>query len=255
MIKYIHVLCLSCVLLSVSGLLNGCAERVPDILDHNPEDIRFVPKRVSLVHHMVDPGCGSGGLPGPCVVTEWDVLVLEAVRTHTGWQVAVYEQPNLELRHIAVTDGATPIDGIKDFVEVGDGHYSFVLDSPLPYMELTVFPLSTVRLETPENDPSCIEIIQDGILVLEVERTHIEWQVKVRRLNLELYEILITDGQTPIDVVKDFVEIGDGHYSFVLDSPLPYMELTVGILPTIGLEILEDGAYVNCTIQNIGIRY
>ena len=164
-------------------------------------------------------------------------------------------QPNLELHHITVTDGETSIDVIKDFVEVGDGRYSFVLDSLLPYMELTVFPLSTVKLETPENDPSCIEIIQDGVLVLEVERTHIEWQVKVHRFNLELYEILVTDGETPMNVVKDFVEVGDGHYSFVLDSPLPYMELTVGILPTIGLEILEDGAYANCTIQNIGIRY
>lgn len=254
MIKYVHTLYLIHILILVSCFLIGC-EKVPDILDHQSEDIGFVSKNVSLIHHMVDPGCGSGGFYGPCVVTQWDVLVLEAKRTYIGWQVEVYEQPKLELHHITVTDGNTPIDAVKDFTKIGDERYSFVLESSLSYMELTVSPLSTVRLETPENDPSCIEIIQDGILVLEVERTHIEWLVKVHRFNLELYEIVVTDGETPISVVKDFVEVGDGYYSFVLDSPLPYMELTVGILPTIGLEILEDGASVNCTIQNIGIRY
>ncbi len=258
MIKYTRVLCLFYVLFSILGILTGCTERVPDILNHIPEDVAFVSKRVSLIHHKVDPGCGSGGLQGPCIVTEWDVLVLEAERTDTGWQVDVYKQPNLELHHITVTDGKTPIDIVKNFAEIGNGVYSFILESPLPYMELTVFPLSTVNLEIPENDPSCIEIIQDDALVLEVERTHTGWQVDVykqRSLNPR-FDIWVTDGgEIPINVVKDFIELGDEAYSFILESPLPYMELTVSNLPTVSLETLEVETYVNCAIKYIDGRH
>lgn len=251
MIKYIRVLCLFYVLLLVSGILTGCAEKAPDILNRNPEDIAFASKRVSLVHHMIDPGCGSGGLAGPCVVTESDVLVLDAERTHTGWQVDVYQQPNLELHHITVTDGKTPIDVVKDFAEIVDGHYSFVLESPLPYMELTVFPLSTVSLEILEDDASCIKIIRDDVPVFEAEWTHTGWQVDVYQQRfLNLRDIWVTDGEVPINVAKDFITLGDGNYSFLLEGSFPYMELTIPFMPTVSLEILEDGLYVNCKIKH-----
>ena len=256
MIKYVHNLYLIHILIFASGFLTGC-EQVPDILNHNPEDTGFVPKRVSLVNHRVDPGCGSGGLQGPCIVTEWDVHVLEAVRTHTGWQVEVYQQPNLELHHITVTDGETPIDVVKDFAEIGGGTYSFVLESPLPYMELTVSSLSTISLEILENDASCIKIIRDDVLVLEAEWTHTGWQVEVyqQRFLNPRFAISVTDGEVPINVVKDVVALGDRNYSFLLEDSFPYMELTIPFMPTVSFEILEDGVYVNCEIKHIPVRY
>ena len=236
---HLQVLCLFCVSFSALGFLTGCSERIPDILNHNGENIAVVPQSVSLIHHMIDPGCGSGGLAGPCVVTEWHVLVLEAERTHTGWHVDVYEQPNLESSDIKVTNGETEISVIKGFTKIG-GHLSFVIESPLPYIELTVFPLSVVNLEIPENDAPCIEIIQNDVLVLEAERIHTGWHVEVDQDYLRPVHISVTDGETSINVVKNFVEIGGGPYSFVLESPLPYMELTVYPLPTVNLETQEN---------------
>ncbi len=254
--KHVHLLCLFAIVISVSGFLNGCAERVPDILKHNPKDTAFVPKRVYLVHYLVDPGCGSGGFPGPCVVTEREELVLAAERTYTGWQVSVYNQPNLELHHVVVTNGETPINVIKDFIKLGDGHYSFVLESPLTYMELTVSTLSTVHLEILENDTWCIEIIQNKALVLKAGRIPTGWQVEVYQYpNLRPFEIWVGDGETWIDVIKDFIKLGDRHYSFVLESPLPYIDLIVLNLPTIGLEAPADDTAVNCIIKNIGIGH